>query len=219
MTSACLKTLSFIAPRNCTPKNGPKRRSANRRNWLRSVAFTRPPLGSVRPGGRELRPPGRPCLAAEVQLVLGAVGEQARARASTGPVQRVFAVYVRAAGAGRAGDAALAGRHPAVAVDLAVDVAESGVARGDPGGFALQRFARMDEIENGVAIDRIAHRCSQCAHLPGRLIERVQTRAERGGYRLRRVHRDGAPAGRSRSSDLPRCWGILRIDRYHIAAR
>ena len=37
ITSACLNTLSFMAPRNCTPKNGPKRRSARRRNWLRSL--------------------------------------------------------------------------------------------------------------------------------------------------------------------------------------
>jgi hypothetical protein len=28
--------LSFMAPRNCTPKNGPKRRSASSLNWLRS---------------------------------------------------------------------------------------------------------------------------------------------------------------------------------------
>src|SRR5512134_1414981 len=34
MTSACLKTLSLKAPRNCTPKNGPKRRSASSRYWL-----------------------------------------------------------------------------------------------------------------------------------------------------------------------------------------
>jgi hypothetical protein len=37
ITSACLKTLSLKAPRNCTPKKGPNRRSASSLNWLRSL--------------------------------------------------------------------------------------------------------------------------------------------------------------------------------------
>src|SRR5689334_1589388 len=44
MTSACLNTLSFMAPRNCTPKNGPKRRSPSSLNWLRSNSWPVSPM-------------------------------------------------------------------------------------------------------------------------------------------------------------------------------